>query len=189
MAHQQLPSNTALLIVDVQQGFDHPTHWGERNNPAAETNIAALLDKWRQTGRPVYHVQHHSTHPDSPLHPDNPGVAFKQEVAPLPNEPIVIKHVNSAFIGTDLTAQLRSAQIGTLVVVGLTTQHCVSTTVRMAGNMGFTVYVAGDATAAHNQNTFDGQTITAETVWQVALASLHNEFATVMTTAQILADT
>ncbi|MGA3110335.1 MAG: isochorismatase family protein, partial [Candidatus Bathyarchaeia archaeon] len=82
----------------------------------------------------------------SPLRPGTTGNEIKEIVAPSNEEPIITKTVNSAFIGTDLEAQLKGKNIETLVVVGMTTDHCVSTTARMAGNMGFEVYVVSDAT-------------------------------------------
>ena len=51
--------NTVLIIIDVQKGFDDPV-WGARNNPEAESNIAALLEAWRNSGRPIIHIQHNS---------------------------------------------------------------------------------------------------------------------------------
>lgn len=107
-----LSANTALLLIDVQQGLDDP-RWGERNNPGAERNIAALLAAWRRTHRPVIHVQHMSQEPDSPLRPDRPGNAFKPEAVPHPDEPIFQKTVNSAFIGTALEAHLRARDAST----------------------------------------------------------------------------
>lgn len=117
-----LSANTALLLIDVQQGLDDP-RWGKRNNPGAERNIAALLTAWRRTHRPVIHVQHMSQEPDSPLRPEHPGNAFKPEAMPEPGEPVFQKTVNSAFIGTDLEAHLRARQIDTVVLVGLTTDQ------------------------------------------------------------------
>ncbi len=186
MIQIQLPPDTTLLIIDVQQGFDDP-RWGRRNNPGAEDNIARLLDAWRNTSRPIIHVRHLSSEEGSPLRPGQPGYAIKDAARPLPGEPVVEKSVNSAFIGTDLEARLRAAGVTTLVIAGLTTDHCVSTTTRMAGNLGFTAYVVSDATATFDRTSPDGRRYDATTVHDLALASLHGEFATVVTTADALA--
>lgn len=180
-------TGAALLLIDVQQGLDEP-RWGARNNPDAEQRIAALLAAWRAVGRPVIHVQHLSREPQSPLRADLPGHAFKAEALPLGDEPIFRKHVNSAFIGTDLEAYLRANSIAELVVVGLTTDHCVSTTVRMAGNLGFDVTVVADATATFERRGPDGTHWSADTMHRVALASLHGEFATVRSSDAVLAE-
>lgn len=183
-----IPEDAALLLIDVQQGFEEREYWGgARNNPQAEARIAELLGAWRETGRPVVHVRHASTSARSPLRPGQRGHDFKPEAAPLPGEPVIAKRVNSAFIGTTLEADLRARGIGTLVIVGLTTNHCVSTTARMAGNLGFTTYVVSDATATFDRLGPDGVTHDAALVHAVSLASLDREFATVATTAEVLA--
>lgn len=135
-----LDGRAALLLVDVQEGLDDPT-LGERNNPGAEERAATLLAAWREAGRPVVHVRHLSEEPGSPLRPGQPGVEIKEIVRPAPGEPVVEKSVNSAFIGTGLEERLRADGIETLIIAGLTTDHCVSTTARMAGNLGFETYV------------------------------------------------
>ncbi len=181
----ELTRQTALLIIDLQQGFDDP-RWGARNNPQAEENIARLLSSWREAGRPVYHVQHMSREPNSPLRPGQPGNNLKALVQPRPGEPLIQKDVNSAFIGTDLEAHLRAAGIQALVIAGLTTNHCVSTTARMAGNLGFQTAVVADATAAFDREGHDGKHYPAETVHAVSLANLHEEFAAIVNTAELL---
>ncbi len=180
-----LPQKTALVIIDVQQGFDDPI-WGQRNNPQAETNIAKLLNAWRQTERPIFHVQHISLEAHSPLGADNQGHTFKQEVQPQGNEPVIQKHVNSAFIGTDLKERLHENGISTLVIVGLTTDHCVSTTTRMAGNFGFDTYVVSDATATFDRPGYDEKHYSADDIHKISLTSLHQEFATVVNTDTLL---
>jgi nicotinamidase-related amidase len=180
-----LPQTAALIVIDVQTGFDDPV-WGSRNNLQAEENIAKLLEAWRQTQRPVIHVQHLSQEPNSPLRPSQPGYEIKAIAKPLPTEPLFQKRVNSAFIGTDLEAYLRQNGLNTLVVTGLTTNHCVSTTARMAGNFGFDTYVVSDATATFDRVGHDGKAYTAELVHAIALASLHQEFATIVDTEQLL---
>jgi nicotinamidase-related amidase len=181
-----IPKNAALILIDIQQGFDDP-RWGLRNNPGAEARATVLLKAWRDSGRPLFHIQHLSVLPDSPLRPGQPGCEHKAEVRPLPGEPVITKQVNSAFIGTELEALLHRQGIATLVVAGLTTPHCVSTTVRMAGNLGFRTLVAADASAAFAQTGYDGRQYGAQIVHEVALANLHGEFAEVTASAGILA--
>jgi nicotinamidase-related amidase len=181
----KLPPSAVLILIDVQQAFLDP-RWGDRNNPQAESNIARLLAAWRSSGRPIRHVVHDSVEPNSLLRPELPGNAIQAAVAPRAAEPVYRKHVNSAFIGTTLESDLRRDGIDTLVVVGLTTNHCVSTTTRMAGNLGFTTYVVSDATAAFSRPALDGTVRTAESVHAAALSDLHQEFATVIDTAEAL---
>ena len=177
---------TALILIDVQKGFDDPRMGANRNNPEAERNIARLIERWRSSGQPVLHVQHMSRHPESPLRPQQPGNDFKPEAAPHPGEPIFQKQVNSGFIGTGLEEWLHGKGIATIVLAGLTTDHCVSTTARMAANLGFTTYVVADATATFERTGHDGRRYSADEVHRLALASLHEQFATILQTDEAI---
>lgn len=180
------PDATTLLLIDLQVGFDEP-RWGRRNNRFLEQRASELLRAWRTAGRPVVHVRHMSTDPSSPLRPGGPGNAFKPETAPVAGEVVIEKRVNSAFIGTSLEADLRRAGCRGLVIVGLTTNHCVSTTARMAGNLGFATFVVSDATATFDRVGPDGVAHRAEQIHAIALSDLHGEFATVVDSATVLA--
>lgn len=180
-----IDKNTALILVDVQQGLTEE-RFGVRYGGDVEGNLLRLLAVWRERGMPVYHVQHSSTEPNSPLRPERAGFAFKVGFEPQDMEPHIVKHVNSAFIGTDLEQQLRERGIEMVVIGGLTTNHCVSTTTRMAGNLGFETYLVKDGVAAF-AGELDGEVISAELIHKVALASLNKEFATLIDTDSLLA--
>ncbi len=180
-------STAALLVIDVQKGFDDPV-WGRRNNPELEEHVAALLTVWRARRLPVLHARHMSTLPTSPLRPGQPGNEFKTATAPRSTEPVIEKSVNSCFIGTTLDADLRRSGITSLVLAGLTTNHCVSTTARMAGNLGYDAWVVSDATAAFDRTGPDEVLYPAELVHAVALSDLHGEFASVVDTRTLLSE-
>jgi nicotinamidase-related amidase len=182
----KLPHDAVLLVVDVQKGMDRYAKQYNRNNPDLERNIARLQDAWRKSGRPIIHVQHLSTEPHSPLRPGQPGVEIKDEVRPIAGEPVVQKSVSSAFIGTTLEADLRRRGLTTLIVVGMQTNMCVSTTARMAGNLGFATYVVSDATATFDNTGPNGQRYSSELLHDVALADLNGEFSTVIDTNTVL---
>jgi nicotinamidase-related amidase len=175
----------ALLVIDVQRGLDDPKY-GRRSTPEAEANIARLLAAWREAQSPIIHIQHLSTSEFSPLRADSPGVEIKPEPAPLDSEPLFRKCVNNAFIGTGLERFLRQREIHFLVIVGLTTDHCVSTTARMAGDLGFETFVVADAAAAFELKGHDGRQFSAEDVHAVSLVALKDESAKILPTANVL---
>ena len=181
-----LNRHAALIVIDMQNGFDDST-WGTRNNPTAESCVALLLKVWRDTPAPVIHVHHHSTGPAGSFRPGTPGSEPKPQAIPQDDETVYRKRVNSAFIGTTLEADLRRRGIESLVIVGLTTNHCISTTVRMAGNLGFQTYVVADATATFDRVGADGHLRRAEDVHNAALGDLHGEFAEVVDTKTVIA--
>lgn len=176
---------TALLVIDMQKGLDDPS-WGKRNNPEAESNIALLLSRWRKQKLPIIHIRHCSVTPNSPLRPELPGNSYKEEAQPLPGEKQFSKSVNSAFIGTGLEQYLHDQGISSLVIVGLTTDHCVSTSVRMAGNLGFDVTLVSDATGTFEREGYDGARYSADDIHKISLVSLNGEFCTVRSTEEVL---
>ncbi|MBT2695460.1 isochorismatase family protein [Bacillus sp. ISL-55] len=176
----------ALLILDVQKGFDDP-YWGTRNNPEAEGNIARLLREWRIRKGHIIYTKHLSLDPASPLHHRNRlGTEFKESIQPMDGEIIFTKNVNSGFIGTELEAYLKQNKVKSVVITGLSTQHCVSTTTRMSGNLGFNTFLVSDAIAAFEITDHKGVRHTADSIQEHELAMLQKEFATIMTTDEII---
>jgi nicotinamidase-related amidase len=182
----KLPSDTLLLLIDVQKAIDDP-RWGPRNNPQAEQCIAALLAVWRGAGMPILHIRHDSLDPASPYRPGSPGHDFKAEAAPLAGERILAKQANSAFIGTGLDDLLTREGITTIVVAGVLTHNSVESTVRHAGDLGYRVIVAADACWAVDVTDLTGRTWPAEDVHQLSLAVLRGEYATIAGSAALAA--
>ncbi|BDD06895.1 cysteine hydrolase family protein [Aureibacter tunicatorum] len=180
-------SKSALILIDMQKGFSNEAHWGgNRNNPQAEKNAFSLLEQARDSAIDIFHVQHCSLEENSPLRIGVEGNEFLENFLPNDGECLIQKNVNSAFIGTDLKAALDDQGIKTLFIAGLTTNHCVSTTTRMAGNYGFEVFVAHDACATFDRKGINGEHFDSETIHATALSSLNDEFATVVSTEDLL---
>jgi nicotinamidase-related amidase len=182
----ELPANTTLLIIDVQQGMVDPTR-GPRNNPDAEERLGEILYAWRAQQRPLIHVKHNSIRPDSVFYPTHPGNEIQPFARPAEGELLIEKQANCAFVGTDLEERLRKNGVTTLVIVGFVTNHCVETTARIAGDLGFTTYVVSDATAAFDRATPEREMIPGDLIHRVALTSIHDEFATVVRSSDVLA--
>jgi nicotinamidase-related amidase len=180
-----LPSTAALLLIDLQLAVDNPS-WGQRNNQDAEKNAGRLLAAWRERGMPIYHVRHDSTESNSTYRPGQIGNRFKPEVMPLDSENVIVKHTNTAFIGTDLEAQLRAAGHTVLIVVGVSSSNSVEATVRMAGNLGFDTYMVADGTFTFAKKDWSGRLRSADEVHDMALAILHDEYCAVVNTNDVL---
>ncbi len=181
-----LDPHTALIPIDVQQAVDHAP-WPPRNNPAMEANGLRLLEAWRGSGRPLIHVKHDSVVPGSTLAPSHPGNALRPGFEPCEGEPLVRKSVNAAFIGTDLDLRLRRLGITSVVLFGISTDMCVSTTARVAANLGYRVIVVGDACFCFDQPDGEGGTIPAGQIHRAHLATLRAEFGEVVDTATLVA--
>lgn len=178
----------ALIVVDVQRAFDEWEAAGKRrNNPQAVVRIVDLLSAFRDCGAPIFHIRHEGTRPNSSFRPDGTGYPVKDEAREMAGEPVIVKRVNSAFIGTDLEARLRAANIKTLVICGATTNHCVETTTRMAGNLGFDAALVRDATWTFDRTGPDGDAHSAEDIHAMTLSNLNGEFARIVSAAEAIA--
>ena len=173
-----------LLPVDMQQAFDGPP-WPRRWNQQVDANGLALLKAWRAAGRPIIHVRHDSVQPGSSLAPGTPGNAFRPGFDPRDSEPLVTKSVNSAFIGTDLDLRLKRLGARHVVTFGISTDMCVSTTVRTGANMGWDMILVPDACDCFDLPDGQGGTVAAEDVQRAHVATLAFEFCRIMPTAEL----
>jgi nicotinamidase-related amidase len=177
--------NAVLLPIDMQQGFDQAT-WPNRWNGHVDENGLKVLEGWRKAKLPIIHVQHNSVMKGSTLNPDNIGNNFRQGFEPLSGEGHIIKSVNSAFIGTELDLQLRRLGVKSVVTFGISTDMCVSTTIRTGANMGWPMVLVEDACDCFDQKDSDGAVITARAMHDAHVATLRVEFCKVVMTNELL---
>jgi nicotinamidase-related amidase len=176
----------ALIVVDVQKGFDDPV-WGDRNNTDSERNIAALIEAWRARRQPIVYVRHDSAEPGSPFTPGQRGNDFQDIITGEPDL-LVTKSVNSSFHGEpDLAAWLRGEGIERVAVCGIQTNMCCETTARVAANLDFDTTFVLDATYTFGLPAPDGGTITADELARVTAANLDPEFGRVVDTRAAVA--
>ena len=173
-----------LVPVDMQRAFD-ASPWPPRWNDRVDSNGLALLAAWRSAGRPIVHVRHDSVQPGSTLAPGAPGNAFRPGFEPQGDEPLVTKSVNSAFIGTDLDLRLKRLGAKHVVTFGISTDMCVSTTVRTGANLGWDMVLVPDACDCFDLPDSGGETIAAEEVQRAHVATLAFEFCRALSTAEL----
>ena len=182
-----LRTPAALVVIDFQRAFDDADHWGRRNNPDCERNVAALVAEWQRRGWPLIFVRHDSVEAGSPLRPGAPGNALRPELEGVEPDLLVAKQTNSAFFGEpDLKEWLDGRRLHTLVLAGITTNHCVETTARVAANLGYDIRFVLDATHTFDRTGPDGRTLTAEELAQATATSLHGEFAQIVSTSDLV---
>ena len=174
-----------LLPVDMQKAFDRPP-WPRRWNSDVDTNGLALIDAWRAANRPIIHVRHDSVQPGSTLAPGLPGNDFRPGFGPKNGEALITKNVNSAFIGTDLDARLKKLAATQVVVFGISTDMCVSTTVRMGANLGWEMILVPDACDCFDLPDPSGTGwICADEIQRAHVATLAFEFCRVLSTEKL----
>lgn len=178
---------TALIIVDIQNDYFPDGKLPLAGPIEASQQAARLLDWFRQTQRPVVHVQHIAVRPGATFFlPGTPGADFHPSVQPWPEETIVQKNFPNSFRETPLLDVLREQRVNRLIICGMQTNMCVDAITRAAADLGFECLVAADACAARNL-TFAGVTVPAEQVHHAFLAALNGSYAQVLTVDQILA--
>lgn len=174
-----------LLPVDMQRAFDRAP-WPRRWNGLVDQNGLSILARWREKGLPIVHVRHDSVIAGSTLAPGSEGNQLRPGFEPADGEPLVSKSVNSAFIGTDLDLRLRRLGASRVIAFGISTDMCVSTTVRTGANLGWEMVLVDDACDCFDLPDGKGGTIPAKSVQAAHVATLGYEFCTVVSTAQLL---
>ncbi|MCL1594510.1 MAG: cysteine hydrolase [Actinomycetia bacterium] len=178
--------STALIVVDVQKGFDDAVYWGPRNNPECEANVGRLIDAWRKQSWPIVFVRHDSATPSSPLAKGSPGNAFKSVVKGTPDL-LVVKDVHSAFHGSpDLDAWLRKQGITGVAIAGIQTNMCCETTARVASDLGYELLFVEDATHTFDITTPTHKVYRAREIARYSSLSIEADFGKVVRTTDLV---
>lgn len=178
-------AGAVLLPIDMQKAIDWPGR-PRRGNPRLDDNGLRLLSTWRAKGLPIIHVRHDSVEPESLFRPSHPGNAPREGFAPREGEGLVVKSVNSAFIGTDLDLRLRRFGAKRVVAFGWATDMCVSTTIRTGANMGWEMVMVHDACDCMElPDPIGGGIIPAEEIHRVHVATLAADFCRVVGAADL----
>jgi len=153
---------------------------------AAAANARRLLQRFRDDGAPIIHIQHLAARPGATFFlPGTPGAEIHETVAPIAGETVLTKHFPNSFRDTPLLATLQQDGVSDLVICGAMSHMCIDATIRAAFDLGFTCTVAEDACATRDLN-FNGRNVKAADVHAAFMAALSVPYAKVTSTAEIL---
>ncbi|MEH7810492.1 cysteine hydrolase family protein [Bacillus toyonensis] len=177
---------TALLLVDIQNDY-FPNGKMELRNPVEASEYASeLLKHFRMNGGPIFHIQHVAIKNDATFFlPNTEGVHIHENVRPLREETVILKHYPNSFRETNLLEQLQRLDIKHIVICGMMTHMCIDATVRAAFDFGFHCTVIHDACATKDLS-FKNATIPAVYIHNTILASLNGVYANAMSTEEFL---
>lgn len=178
----------ALIIIDVQNDYFPNGNCRLYESELALNTIKGLLNYFRTKGLPVFYIQHMSgVHADFFV-PNTNGVQINKDIEPRKTETIIVKHYPNSFYETTLQESLKALSISKLVVCGMMTHMCVDTTVRAARDYDYQVTLISDACATKDLK-WNGQSLSAQIVNDVYMASLNGRFATVISSKDYYANT
>ena len=170
--------DSALILVDLQNTYREGVMQLNGVEPAI-VEARALLTRAREAGIPIFHIRHNAG-AGSPYDVEARIGQISDEVAPQDGEPVITKAYPSAFVETDLKAQLDRAGVKSLVVAGFMTHMCVNSTARSAFNLGFSPTVVASATATRDLPNADGTVVSSDALQAASLAALGDLFAVVV---------
>ncbi|MCP5087395.1 MAG: cysteine hydrolase [Rhodobacteraceae bacterium] len=182
-------STSALILIDIQNDYflsfpDCKMPLPDMENAAR--NAASLLEVARSKDTRVVHIRHVAASAKAPFfHPGTEGSETNIIVSPIDGEVVIKKQRPNSFMGTNLEAVLRNANIENLTLCGAMSQMCIDATARSAVDLGFKVTIVHDACAAAGI-THAGIEVSADKVHAAIMAPLASSYAKVVTTADYL---
>lgn len=184
----ELPAHaTALVIIDVQNEYFPGGKLLIPDGQRVLEKNQQLVDFARSHAMPLFFVQHLGPE-DSPIFAKGSGFDdFHPALQPQTGDRIIQKATPSSFVGTELESQLKAAGIQQLIVSGLMTHMCVSSTARDAVPKGFNVIIPDDACATRDVADWDGKIVGHQELHRAALTAVGDVFAEVMSTEEVTA--
>jgi len=173
-------SNTALLVIDVQNSFLQRDYWSdEAFKPYAEKQ-SRLIQHARDKQWQVVYVLHNEA--QGVFSPESGFVQLMSFLAPTEQEPTFNKHVHNALLDSGLHEWLQAQGIDTLVISGIRTEQCCETTTRVASDLGYQVEYVLDATLTFPmQHPLTGEMVSAQAIQSHTALVLSGRFATIRT--------
>ncbi len=181
-------TQSALLVIDVQDSFKVGARWERRNNPHFEDNVAALIASYRTAGLPVYFILH--TDGDEGFSRTSPHFKLMDFITPLPDEPVVVKETRNCFTSTNLQSLLLHRGVRRLAITGIQMEQCCETTARVAADLGYAVDFVLDGTLTFPipSNDGSGEELGVEAIEERTVYVLRERFARIVSTEQLMAE-
>src|SRR4051794_28852666 len=156
--------SSALVIVDIQNDYFPDGRMKLHEIELAAENARRLLEHFRNTGQPTFHIQHTWEDPSAPFFvAGTPGAEIHESVAPRTGEPVVVKHFPNSFRESTLLRELQQIGAKDLTICGAMSHMYIDATTRAAADLGFNCVVAHDACATRDVD-FQGNTVAARDV-------------------------
>jgi nicotinamidase-related amidase len=178
--------HNALLVIDIQDSFKMLPRWERRSNPAFETNVARLIERFRAAGEPVFFFLHSDS--DEHFSVDSPAYRLMDWVKPRAGEPLLHKTSRNCFTTTNLLQLLLQQHVARVTICGIQTEQCCETTARLAADLGFDVDFVTEATLTFPiPKTLDpdSESLSVDAVVERTEYALRRRFARVCTVEDV----
>ncbi|SIR05051.1 Nicotinamidase-related amidase [Rhizobium sp. RU35A] len=167
-------SDTALVVIDVQESFRHRPYWDTADLPRYLERQQALIDAATARGLPVIQVFH--VEESGPFSKESGHVRTLEGLRIAPTR-IVEKRRHSALVGSGLDVWLVQNGIRNLIISGIRTEQCCETTTRHASDLGFKVTYVAEATLTFPMTDAEGVTHTPADIRRHTAMVLKDRFA------------
>jgi len=174
---------TALLVIDVQQSFEHMPFWSDEGLAEYVSQQNALIAHARSQSRPVVFIYHQSR---GAFSVESGFVEPMQWVDRQAHDPVFYKHVHNSLSESGLEPYLCARGISRLVISGMRTEQCCETTARFASDSGYEVEYIVDATHTFAMELPNGEQASAETIKAHTAMVLKGRFATVWNSSDFI---